>query len=157
MDATDLIGSYLAAVDFLGETPTYTIADAKLVLMPDEKTKRDKDKGCVFFRETPKGWVLNRTNLTLLIALLGKDTEAWKGKRVTLHAVMVKFGSEDKLGIRLKGAPGLAKPFPVSVKLPKRAAQEYVLVPTGKGATTVPLETTPAEPQGEPDEPGSRG
>jgi hypothetical protein len=124
-------GDYLAAAEFGSREPTFTIADVRLVAMPDEKTGRDKDKGTVFFEEIPRGWVLCKTTAQCLAAMFGPETEGWKGKRVTLRAELVQFGRERVPGIRVKGSPDLAAPVTASVKLPRKKPQEVRLVVTG--------------------------
>ncbi len=89
-----------------------------------------KDKGIVFFNETPRGLVLCKTNAMLAAAMFGDDTNAWLGKRITLFAMDVKVGPEMKPGIRIKGSPDLKQAMTVEIKLPKRKAFKMQLVPT---------------------------
>lgn len=43
---------------------------------------KTESKPCMFFKETPKGVVLNRTNCNRLVEVLGKDPRKWIGARV---------------------------------------------------------------------------
>jgi hypothetical protein len=39
----------------------------------------------IYFAETKKGWILNKTNIKCLIALFGTETDDWLGKQVTVY------------------------------------------------------------------------
>lgn len=127
-------GDYIAASEFGTKEPTLTILSAQLVRL-EQEDGREKEKGVIRFKETDRGWVLNRTNLELLAALLGVETDQWAGKRVTLFAQPVKFGGKTELGIRVKGSPELDAPKVVTVKLPRRRPTEVTLVPTAKAGS----------------------
>jgi hypothetical protein len=84
MDATLLFPSeYVRAADLVGKDVTKTIATVKV----DELRRVDGTKGkkpVLYFKDTDKKLVLNKTNLKTIIALHGKETNNWPGKRVTL-------------------------------------------------------------------------
>jgi hypothetical protein len=128
-------GAYLAAVEFGGRTPTFTVANVKIVALEGEDGK-SKDRGVVYFSETDRGLVLCKTNAILIAGMFGNDTDGWTGKRITLHATEVALGRERVLGVRVKGSPDLAEPVDVSVKLPKKKAAIVRMEKTtsGKGA-----------------------
>lgn len=152
MNANALIqGDYITADEFGGKEPTLTITKVALVKL-EQDDGRAKNKGVVWFKGTERGWVLNRTNVLLLVALFGNETDAWIGKRVTLHAQAVKFGGETKNGIRVKGSPDLARAINVEVKLPRRKAQHVKLVPTGRPATQQAAQTA-SSPARQPEPP----
>lgn len=123
-------GAYLAAAEFGGRTPTFTVKSIKLVGLEGEDGKT-KDKGVVFFNETDRGLVLCKTNAMLAAAMFGPDTDNWIGKRLTLHATEVMLGRDKVLGIRVKGSPDIADDLDVQVKLPKRKAFTTHLEKTG--------------------------
>jgi hypothetical protein len=143
-------GDNISAVEFLGKTPTLEIVDVKLCKLQQEDG-REKDKGIVHFRETDRGWVLNRTNATCLAAMFGRDTDSWKGKRVTLFAADVQFGKERIPGIRVKGSPDIAEAIEVEVKLPRRRPVKMTMQVT-KRAAPVPGKP-PAKPAARPPRP----
>ena len=128
-------GSYLAAIEFGGRTPTMTIANVKIVALEGEDGK-SKDRGVVYFSETDRGLVLCKTNAILIAGMFGNDTDAWVGKRITMHATEVALGRDRVLGIRVKGSPDIAAPVDVTVKLPKKKAAIVRMEKTtnGKGA-----------------------
>lgn len=131
-------GEYLKAAAIGDETPTYTIKGVSLEqlasLKPGAAEDKTVQKGVIWFNDTPLGWVMNKTNVECLKAVWGNDTNAWLGKRVTLRTEMTKTG----LGIRLKGSPDIDREITARVKLPKRKAQEFVIVPTGNRRPTGP-------------------
>jgi hypothetical protein len=124
-------GDYVSAVELGDKTPTLTIADVRIVKLEGEDG-RIKDKGVVYFRETERGWVLNRTNATCLASMFGDNTDDWKGKHVTLKSEEVQVGKERKPGIRVKGSPDLAAPKDVMIRLPRK--KPYALRMTKTGA-----------------------
>ena len=143
-------GLFIAAAEFDGRQPTFTIAEVKMHPVFDEKLNKERDKGTVWFKETDRGFVLCRTNGACLAALFGTDTREWVGKRVTLYATEVKFGRDTVLGIRIKGSPDLERDVLAEVKLPRRKAFTMRMVPTGKGGE-------PAVVADDAPEPGSDG
>ena len=123
-------GEYINAAEFNGKTPTVTIDHVKMVDLQSDDGE-SKSKPVVYFRESPRGWVLCRTTAESLAAMFGSETDAWTGKRVTLHSVEVQVGKERKPGIRVKGSPDLTGPVTFELHLPRRKAQSITLVPTG--------------------------
>lgn len=69
-----------------------------------EEVGRDKEvKTIMWFAESDKGLVCNRTNTRNLIAILGKgDTDNWKGKQVQLYATLQEFGGEEYNVVRVR-------------------------------------------------------
>ena len=121
---------YIAAVELGDKTPTMTIASVKLCKL-EQEDGRHKDKGIIGFRETDRGWVLNRTNAQCLAAMFGNDTDGWIGKRVTLYSTPVRVGPKTEPGIRVKGSPDITAPMTVEVKLPRKKPQQMTMQPTG--------------------------
>lgn len=76
------------------------------------------DKVVVYFRETPKKLILNKTNARAIADQLGPETNDWTGARVTFRTERVKVGRNDVDAIRVgKIAPaGKGKPAPVAAK-----------------------------------------
>lgn len=78
-----------------------------------------KAKPVVYFVEDRRGWVMNLTNLAILEAMFGPDTDGWAGKRLTLHndkrIVVKRKGKPDHIGgIRVKSSPDIARSLKVS-------------------------------------------
>jgi hypothetical protein len=138
-------GDYIAAVEFGAKQPTLTIASVKLCKL-EQEDGRQKEKGIIAFKETERGWVLNRTNATCLAALFGDETDNWIGKRITLFSTMVQVGRAKESGIRVKGSPDISKPVTVEVKLPRRKPTSMRLEVTKAGRKPEP------EPESKPPE-----
>jgi hypothetical protein len=68
-------------------------------------------KPVLAFKETGLLLVLNRTNASTLVALLGDDMDNWVGERIHLARVEVEFDDQPVEGIRVSGrAPQPAPP-----------------------------------------------
>lgn len=141
--------AYLAAGDFGGpEIPaeaTFTIRGEEFGELPSMKPgakMTDKETKGMIRLEGPgaKPWIANKTNMTLLAAMFGDDTEGWRGKRVTLHAVPDSVGAKEELAIRVMGSPDLDRARDVEIKFRGRRAKTYRLVPTGRPSGPTPLE-----------------
>lgn len=134
-------GAYIAAVELGDTTPTYTIARVgiekveSMKIGDDDGKGKEKDRLIVFFREIPRGWLLNRTNAECLVDLWGRDAEQWVGHKVTLFSTPVRVGPKMEPGIRIKGSPELTSERVVSVKLPRKKPQPMKLIPTGNTRT----------------------
>lgn len=133
MDASLLTPSrFIKSEEFLGKDVTYTIT--RVVLDKLEGRKGTQTKGIVFFSETDKGWVLNRTNVECLKGMWGRETDHWLNKRVTLYPEPMRdsFTGEDITGIRVRGSPDLDADTTVSIQLPQKKPVQKKLLRTGK-------------------------
>ena len=90
--------NYLKAADLQGRHVAVVIASVVMEDMGD-----DGEKPCVYFRGTPKGVVLNKTNASNIAVLYGDDTDAWIGQTVTLFPAMVDFKGKSVEAIRIRG------------------------------------------------------
>lgn len=147
------LGKYISAAEFgivpgLPKEPTFTIG--RVVLERVESTKIgdnedgdtvERDRWIVYPREGGRGWLLNRTNAEVLAVMSqSRNTDDWVGKRVTLHAQMVRVGRVTQPGIRIKGSPDLTAPVEVTFALPKKKPQKTTLVPTGNRPAPKPVD-----------------
>ena len=88
---------YLKAADFATPT-TYEI---KVVY--NELVGQTKDqKPVIYFAESDKGMVLNKTNANTLKGIYGPDTGNWKGEPIELYATEVQFQDKMVNSIRLR-------------------------------------------------------
>lgn len=135
MDIRKLTGSqYLAAVEFNGAEPTFTISDAKLedFESDDNGVKKVERKGVVSFAETPRKWVINVTNAQLIAAMFGRETKGWQGKKVTLFAAASKAAlAIGGVAIRVRGSPDIPGSIQATVRLARKKPQEFTLQKTG--------------------------
>lgn len=75
------------------------------------KTER---KPVIVFADSDKKFVVCKTNARAIAELYGNDTDAWKGKKITLYATTTKFGpaTVDCIRIRPKKGTGEVPPEP---------------------------------------------
>jgi hypothetical protein len=100
---------FLAAPEFKGKDVALTIKAVSVDELPVAgKSTKDK-RAVVRFEETPKKLVLNKTNAKTIARLLGNETAAWVGKRVTLYPTTTKFGPDTVDCIRVRDALPPAK------------------------------------------------
>ena len=91
---------YLKASD-VGDT------DLELTIIAvDEETigqGSDADiKSVVYFSETPKGLVLNKTNARAIASLYGDESDDWTDNKIRLYATEVDFKGEQMLALRVR-------------------------------------------------------
>lgn len=134
MDASALTpGQFIKAADLgvsMPKNPTLTIKSAAIEEMASLKpgsAEKTVEKGVIFFEETKRGWVMNKTNVECLKALFGARTEGWTGKRVTLKTEATNTGP----GIRVLGSPDISTNVVAIVRLPRKKPITMVLQPTG--------------------------
>jgi hypothetical protein len=155
MDAALLTPSkYIKAIGFKGKDRTITITGVTLQEM--EREDRTKEtKGLISVAETPKQWILNVTNCKCLIAMFGRETDKWLGKKVTLYPAPNEM-SESGVAIRVRGSPELEKDITFTLKLARKKPKSLTLKATGKNghaaaAEPVSDDESEDEPAHDPD------
>ena len=104
MKVTDAFeGNYIDALCVTGKDATLTI---KSVTPPNaEKSANGTviDKPIVYFNETDKGLVLNKTNGRTIGLAHGNEMDGWVGKKITLFATTTEsFGKKDVPCVRVR-------------------------------------------------------
>jgi hypothetical protein len=102
---------YLKAADLDGKQVVYTITSVKVEEIGQERDQRP----VVYFEETEKGLVLNKTNSRTISDEYGLETDDWAGRRIALYEKMVEFSGKEVPAIRVKVAkakPAARKPVP---------------------------------------------
>lgn len=95
---------HLSAADF-EQDKTLTISRVDFAEVGQENER----KGVVYFDESQRGLVINRTNLATIVELHGNETDDWIGKQVTLYADTTPFGGKVVPCVRIRpGANGAA-------------------------------------------------
>jgi len=100
---TDLLypSKYINSGDLKGRKITVTIAELKRELLK-QRNGQQEAKPILYFKETSKGLVVNKTNLKTLQSVCGsRESNDWTGKKVVLYATPVTFGDEIRDGIRI--------------------------------------------------------
>ena len=93
---------YVAAPELQGRDAAVTIKSVSIDEMPLAGTTKKEKRPIVQFEETPKKLVLNKTNAKIIAKLLGVQTAAWIGKRITLYPTTTKFGPDTVDCIRVR-------------------------------------------------------
>jgi hypothetical protein len=89
--------SYLKAADLNGKSYKLKI---KEVLMEEIGGEH---KAILYFQNTDKGVVLNKTNATAIADVHGPDTDGWNGKEVEVFPATTMFKGQTVPCIRLRG------------------------------------------------------
>ncbi len=96
--------------DDLVQPAIYTIREITVEVFGDDK------KNVVYFIESEKGLVLNRTNAEVLRQLYGDETDLWTGKKIVAYRDKVLFQGKTVPCCRLrepKKAATAQKPEPL--------------------------------------------
>ncbi len=120
--------NYIKAADLNGRDFSLTVTTVAIESLK-MRGGASKKRGVMRFEKTEKGLVLNRTNGDTIAKLLGRDTEDWIGKRITLFPTTTKFGRETVPCIRVRDTSA-------PVERPETGAQE----PTTMGQSQPPAE-----------------
>lgn len=126
MDAGLLTPSkYIKAISFQGRDRTVTITGVKIEELEREDGTKEA-RGLISIAETSKRWVLNVTNVKCLIALFGRETDRWLGKKVTLFPQPNDM-SESGFAIRVRGSPDIDKDVTFTLKLARKKPKQVTL------------------------------
>ena len=71
-----------------------------------------EEKPVVYFAETDKGLVLNKTNAMTIGDIFGQQITDWIDKRIALFTTEVTYNGKTQLGIRIRVRPPQAKKYP---------------------------------------------
>ena len=120
--------TYLKAAELGGRDLTLTIRSVQM-----EDMGSGEMKPVVYFNNTEKGLVLNRTNANTIAGLYGLEMNDWSGKQVTIFPTQVDFRGDQVAAIRVRMN---------SASSPAPAVQTAASVGTGINS---PPATDPAE------------
>src|SRR5262249_61112454 len=96
--------NYLRAADLAGKECIVTIDRVETALFENDGKKQQK--AVTHFKEAGiKPFVTNKTNLMLIAAAHGDDTDNWPGKRIVVYPDMVAFKGQVQEAIRVKRVP----------------------------------------------------
>ena len=130
--STDLF-QYMAG-DMIGQsTITLTIANVTMENMNSGKGGA-QSKPCLRFKERDKLMVLNKTNAKTLAAILGPETDNWKGARVTIAAPIIDAFGKSARSLRVTD---VQPPAQIPAKPRTGNAQQQPAAPTYADGSTV--------------------
>jgi hypothetical protein len=94
-------GKYRKALDF--PRPQILVVDK---VYKEQVGSEKETKPVVYFADDdPRGIIVNKTNANTLANILGRDTLAWKGKKIQVYSEKVQFGADMVDSIRMGEAP----------------------------------------------------
>lgn len=102
---------YLEGEEIKNTAITLTIKDIKSEKMKSHKG-REEVKEVLYFRETKKGFVLNKTNAKRIAQMYGAQTAQWEGRQITLTTEPVQAFGE--LHNALRVVPGVISSQPTN-------------------------------------------
>jgi hypothetical protein len=103
MKVSDMFPSkYLAADDLQGRAVPVTIRDVEYDEMRDPRSGKKIFKPVIYFEKKVKGLVLNKTNAFAIAAVLGDDTERWKGGKIVIYPDRTLVAGTERDCIRVR-------------------------------------------------------
>lgn len=91
---------YLEGEEIKGGTLTLTIRDMKTEELKSHKGAKE-NKEVLYFSESQKGFVLNKTNAKRIAQMYGAMTGEWEGKQITLTTEEVQAFGESHNALRI--------------------------------------------------------
>ena len=102
MDSTLLFPSkYLRAADLAGKDAVLQIAKVQVDALQMAGGKKE-NRPVIYFNNTEKMMVVNKTNVKVIAKQLGKDTDSWTGQNITVFPTTTKFGRDTVDCIRVR-------------------------------------------------------
>ena len=96
-DISDYFQSnFIKSADLQGKPVTLAMNELEMVSLDDG------EKPALSFMKTDKSLILNRTNANTIVKLYGPNTDAWKGKQITLITAEVMFRGSMVPAIRIQ-------------------------------------------------------
>lgn len=89
---------HLEAADLGGKDVKVTIEKVGFSNVGEAKEK----KGVVYFKEFPRGMVINRTNIKRIIEIHGEETDAWPGKTLVIYPSETDFAGKTVPCLRVR-------------------------------------------------------
>ncbi len=91
---------YLEGEEIKGKHLTLTILDMRTEELKSHKGAKE-NKEVLYFKETKKGFVLNKTNAKRIAQMYGATTGQWEGKQITLTTEEVEAFGEVHNALRV--------------------------------------------------------
>ena len=107
--------NYIKCADLMGKKVTKTIKKVAIDTLTRQGGAKEK-KPVIWFSDTDKMLVMNKTNCKAIISLYGKETNDWIGKKITLKPAKDRFGSEVVDCVRIDTSSKQEDPPPVEAE-----------------------------------------
>lgn len=92
---------YIGEPDLKGKDVTLTIAKVQRDALQMKGGRKEK-KIVLYFEQTDKMMVLNKTNAMTVAGLYGGEMMSWTGKRITLYPTTTQFGRNEVVCVRVR-------------------------------------------------------
>ena len=92
---------YIKCADLNGKDVTKTIKKVAIDTLVRQGGAKEK-KPVIWFSDTEKILVMNRTNCKSIIAMYGKETDNWIGRKITLYPTKAMFGADEVDCVRVR-------------------------------------------------------
>lgn len=89
-------------VEDLNDKPVTLIITSVAVEDVGGQGKDEDTKPVIYFKDTPKGFVLNKTNMKIIVKKYGDETDDWVGKYLTLRPSETEFRGDVVECIRVR-------------------------------------------------------
>ncbi len=117
------------------------------VTKPSEDDETTRDWWLVSFAEPwAKPLKVNTTHQQALILMFGSETNAWKGKRIGLFAMVGTFFKKRQTAVRIKGSPDITEAKSFSVRKWGGGKDTYNLVPMAAPGSSPAASSRPPTP-----------
>lgn len=93
---------YLKVDDVSGNGEEFIIKEVTKVGFENQESGLTEVKPVIWFTNTDKGFICNKTNWKRLVKLFGDDSDGWTAKAVTLRLESVEAFGETVDSIRVK-------------------------------------------------------
>lgn len=94
---------YIAGDSLVGKNVQMTMNRVVNEAVPNDKGK-EEEKQVLYFAESKKGMILNKTNAKRIARLFGPETDDWNGKVIELYTEPVKAFGDTHNAIRVREA-----------------------------------------------------
>ncbi len=92
---------YVSAPELKGKDVPVTIAKIQIEELQRENGDKES-KPVMYFKESPKKFVVNKTNAKSIATFLGKDTDNWVNQQIIIYPTMCNAFGEKTECIRVK-------------------------------------------------------
>lgn len=135
--------STLKAADIEDEDLILTMSHVEIKTVG--QGNKAEDKPHLYFKETDKALVLNKTNAASISKLYGPDTDDWAGQKISLFSTEVDFAGTPTLAIRvrLKKPTGATAPAKASTATAPAGKPDKAVLAARSAAWQAFIDKTP--------------
>lgn len=95
---------YATGEDLKGKAYSLTVKNVALETVHPQPGAPAEDKPVIYFDGTAKGIILGPALARQIASILGDDTDAWTGKRITIYPQPMRVAGKEVTAIRARAA-----------------------------------------------------